>query len=40
VQVAAQHTEAERERAGLSVKERLLLDRIALHAANIPIRHM
>jgi uncharacterized protein len=40
MEVAAQHPKAERERAGMGVEERLLLDRIALHAADVPVRHV
>src|SRR4029079_2077887 len=36
VQIAAEHPEAERERAGMRVEERFLLDWIALHAADVP----
>ena len=39
VQIAAEHAKAVREGARIRVKERLLLDRIALHAANVPPRH-
>ena len=39
VQIAAEHAEAVRERAGVGVEERLLLDRIALHAADVAPRH-
>ena len=39
VQVAAEHAEAVGERAGIGVEERLLLDRIALHAADVAPRH-
>ena len=39
VQIAAEHAEAVRERAGVRVEERLLLDRIALHAADVSPRH-
>ncbi len=35
MQVAAEHSEAISQRAGISVKERLLLDGIALDAADI-----
>jgi hypothetical protein len=35
VQIAAEHAEAVGERARVGVKERLLLDRIALDAAHI-----
>src|SRR5689334_19669528 len=35
MQVATQHAEAVGERAGISVKERLLLDGIALHASGV-----
>jgi hypothetical protein len=35
VQVAAEHSEAVSQRAGISVKERLLLDGIALDATDI-----
>ena len=39
VQIAAEHAEAVGERARMGVKERLLLDRIALHAADVAPRH-
>ena len=39
VQIAAEHAEAVGERAGIRVEERLLLDRIALHAADVAPRH-
>ena len=39
VEVAAEHAEAVGERAGPGMEERLLLDRIALHAANVAVRH-
>ena len=39
MQIAAEHAEAVRQRARMHVKERLLLDRIALHAAGISPRH-
>ncbi len=37
MQIAPEHAEAERERAGVGVEERLLLDGIALHAADVAI---
>ena len=40
MEIAPQHAEAERQRAGMRVEERLLLDRIALHAADVPMGHM
>ena len=40
MEIAAEHAEAERQRAGMGVEERLLLDRIALHAADVAIRHV
>ena len=40
VEIAAEHPEAEREGAGPGVKERLLLDRIALNPADVAPRHM
>src|SRR6266542_6447478 len=39
VQVAPEHAEAEGERAGMRVEERLLLDRIALDAADVSPRN-
>jgi hypothetical protein len=39
VQIAAEHPEAVGQRAGMGVEERLLLDRIALHAADVAPRH-
>ena len=39
VQIAAEHAEAVGERARMRVEERLLLDRIALHAADVSPRH-
>ncbi len=39
VQIAAEHAEAVGERARMHVKERLFLDRVALHAARIAPRH-
>ena len=39
VQVAAEHAEAVGERARMRVEERLLLDRIALHAADVAPGH-
>ena len=39
VQVAAEHPEAVSQRARVRVEERLLLDRIALHAADVAPRH-
>src|SRR5262245_57096777 len=36
VEIAAEHTEAVGERTRVYVKERLFLDRIALHAADVP----
>ena len=39
VQIATQHAEAVRQRAGMRVEERLLLDGIALHAADVAPRH-
>ncbi len=39
MQIAAQHAEAVRERPGVGVKERLLLDRIALHATDVAPGH-
>ena len=38
VQVASEHAETECERARVGMEERLLLDRIALHAADISKR--
>jgi hypothetical protein len=40
VQIAAEHTKAVGERTGVDVKEWLLLDWIALHAADVPPRHV
>ena len=40
VQIAAEHAEAERQRTGMGMEERLLLDRIALHAADVAVRHL
>src|SRR5438034_193015 len=40
VEIAAEHPEAVRERARVRVEERLLLDRIALHAADVAPRHL
>jgi hypothetical protein len=40
VQVASQHAKAIRQRARISVKERLLLNGIALHAAHISPGHV
>ena len=40
MQIAAEHPEAEGERAGARVEERLLLDRVALHAADVAPRHV
>jgi hypothetical protein len=40
VQITAEHAEAVRKCAGVHVKKRLLLDRIALHAANVAPRRM
>ena len=39
MQIAAEHAEAVGERARVGVEERLLLDRIALHAADVAPRH-
>src|SRR6185295_1837623 len=39
MEITTQHAEAVCERAGVGVKERFLLDRIALHAANVAPRH-
>src|SRR5689334_24810026 len=39
MQIAAEHAEAIRERTGIGMEERLLLDRIALHAADIAPWH-
>src|SRR6185503_9344906 len=39
VKIAPEHPEAVGERAGVGVKERLLLDRIALHAADVAPGH-
>ena len=40
MQVAAEHSEAVSQRAGISVKERLLLDGIALDATDIAPGHI
>ena len=40
VEIAAEHAEAVRERARMGVEERLLLDRIALDAADVAPRHL
>lgn len=40
MQIATQHSEAVRERSGRSVKERLLLDGIALHSGNVTERNV
>jgi hypothetical protein len=40
VQVASQHAEAVGERAGISMEEWLLLNRVALHSADIAPRHV
>src|SRR5207253_1258962 len=40
VQVAAEHPEAVGQRAGVDVEEGLLLDRVALHAADVAPRHL
>src|SRR5262249_52337043 len=39
MQVAAEHAQAVRERAGMSMEEGLLFDWIALHAADVSPRH-
>jgi hypothetical protein len=39
VQVAPEHADAVREGAWIGMEERLLLDRIALHAADVSERH-
>ena len=39
VEIAAQHSEAHRKRAGQRMEERLLLDRIQLQRANIAMRY-
>ena len=38
VEIAAEHAEAVGQRAGIDVEERLLLDGIALHAADVAPR--
>ena len=38
--VAAQHSEAQRQRSGESMKERFLLHRIALQCSDIPLRNV
>src|SRR5271154_49853 len=40
MQIAAQHTEAVSQRAGMSVEEWLLLDGIALHSGGVSPRHV
>src|SRR6266498_3273487 len=40
MQIATEHPEAVRQGAGMRMKERLLLDRIALDAADITPRHL
>ena len=40
MQIAAEHAEAEGQRSRIRVEERLLLDRIALHAADVAPRHV
>ena len=39
MQIATEHAEAVGQRAGIGVEERLFLDRVALHAADVPPRH-
>ena len=39
MQIAAEHPEAVRQRAGIRVEERFLFDRVALDAADIAPRH-
>ena len=40
MQIAAQHAEAVGQRAGIGMKERLLLDGIALHSADVSPGHI
>lgn len=40
VQIASQHAEAVRQRAGISMEERFLFDGIALDAADVSPRHV